>query len=65
MPAGWYETLPPPASVSTHLPRLVVFSCVAKTSATPAGFRQMATPYAVLDLTGLVPAEEERHVGRR
>ncbi len=49
----WYETLPPPASVSVNRARLTVFSCVANTSTAPAGFRHAATPYAVLDLTGL------------
>ena len=49
----WYETLPPPASVSMNRARLTVFSCVTNTSTAPAGFRHAATPYAVLDLTGL------------
>ena len=49
----WYATLPPPASVSVNRARLTVFSCVANTSTAPAGFRHAATPYAVLDLTGL------------
>ena len=40
----WYETLPPPPSVSVNRARLMVFSCVANTSTVPAGFRHAATP---------------------